>query len=1352
MTQSLYDFASLFFCQSAQKTVEFCVHSIKKRKYRMKSIANKRENWYNCIINLFLKENAMKNFKDIFKTFIITAVTAAILFLLCSCGECEHIWKEGKCTECEAVCQHDKYTNGICDVCKLSCSHAKYTDGVCDECGYECPHTAYEENGCAQCGAPVPKIVVIVDGQTEYTLVYSASAGTHIMEFSDVMASQFGVFFDFFYTDTEIESGSKEILLGETNRQLSVQLYEKIGEYPSDSHVFGIMCDGESLAFAYNSDVAFGYMCDYIESTYTEGNLEVKQNLCYIQEKTKADYDAEQAAKEEEARNKRLAELAELNSAFTLSAFGGAAKNMTDSYNAPLNYPIDEHPRYMLTADMLPELREMLENPTYKNLTKDFWALANVKNGEKLNDGSSIYNEGVMTDHGKYSYCGRSLAAIEAKALAYLITADEVYGYEAIVGIKNAILTLDYSADVFHDEYRGADLVITVVCAVYDWCYDLLTDEDKEQLAAGVYNILGPQLEVGFPPYSMSAISGHGTGTQFLRTCMAVGITFYDEFPSWWEMIGGRFYQQFVPAVNVTVSGGWVSQGSCYAPAKLISQCQAAWIVKVGTGVMPFHENMANVHKYMLAERLPNGNLFVSGDGGASAMGYSLSDFSWLYYVSALFPNSGLSKLTNDYTSNGIKYSYGWLNVTPTVILTLMSQAEEPSDNGDGASDLLELVTYTAFPGGQLNSRSDWTGNAALVWMKLGGMTLGNHDHADAGTFQIYYKGMLTCDTGTYVEYGSDHWLYWHKATIAHNGLLVFDPDLSEAPEYDSQGNLLNTAKALYSGGQKILGEPSSFSQWTGGTYTMAKEKGHSYGYRKDGSPEYAYISGDLTNAYDVTAVDYVGRRMLTVYTGDDEFPMYFFVFDSVDSDKETSVKKFLLHTLTNPVIDEENKTVTSGSTGGDGVLVLHNITGNNVQIEKIGGKGHAYEINGVNVTEGKLNTSNDAASGIWGRVEISTTGQEESDMLNAMYVTDKSVTERLDVKRIGTDDDIFAGVAIKNIAAIFVRDSYDLVDSMSFTTEGSGSMTYYVSGVSRGTWKISVNGQSAGTAVCKEGEGFIKFTAPCGTVTLEPGTDIVPDGYGRVVYKNAYNMPQDYPAFYELGKTTSIADVIPTNGNDTFLGWYLDPFYEVKVDAIPDSAGKTITLYAKWGVSFASFDGESASRYASEVMGSVNKIDSNGKHYVEWSPEGMGPVLLEKLYGNRSFAKMNESIAVFEFTMSINEGATPAATTMRIMNSRYDSLELFHTLSDGSVVFAGNDQTVGTLTQEMQTFVFLVDFDEEIIAACDSDGNIVAQSSYSSLDMPRWTFTKYAFNWRAISEGVLNIGGINIYEAEASE
>ena len=77
-------------------------------------------------------------------------------------------------------------------------------------------------------------------------------------------------------------------------------------------------------------------------------------------------------------------------------------------------------------------------------------------------------------------------------------------------------------------------------------------------------------------------------------------------------------------------------------------------------------------------------------------------------------------------------------------------------------------------------ARTGWDQDAVIAEMKVNEYNFANHQHLDAGAFQIYYQGALAIDSGLYSgssgQYGSPHCQNYYWRTIAHNSLLVYDP------------------------------------------------------------------------------------------------------------------------------------------------------------------------------------------------------------------------------------------------------------------------------------------------------------------------------------------------------------------------------------------------------------------------------------------------------------------------------------------------------------------------------------------------------------------------------------------------
>ena len=165
-------------------------------------------------------------------------------------------------------------------------------------------------------------------------------------------------------------------------------------------------------------------------------------------------------------------------------------------------------------------------------------------------------------------------------------------------------------------------------------------------------------------------------------------------------------------------------------------------------------------------------------------------------------------------------------------------------------------------------------------------------------------------------------------------------------------------------------------------------------------------------------------------------------------------------------------------ATHGGGKLVLQNIVGGD-DIIRIGGEGNNYNLDGE-----QLPTRSGEDDGYWGRVEISPrVGQKTDTLLNVLYATDKDNDTISGATRI--DGDGIIGALIEGICAVFCEEQ-DRKSAISLEIPTDANLTYYVSGVGAGQWRVSVDSLSL-TVNATEESGLLRFNAPSGKVRIEP-------------------------------------------------------------------------------------------------------------------------------------------------------------------------------------------------------------------------------------------------------------------------
>lgn len=1202
---------------------------------------------------------------------------------------------------------------------------------------------------CAEPPLDDPELINITkDSQTGFSVIYDSKSnlgGRYAFVFKEKISSLTGASFGNPKSDATEET-ELEILLGNTNRQLSRDLKATVeSQSASDSHVWGFAYRDGKFAFYYNSQIAFERGLADLESRFiADGDFIIYSNTQHCFELTLADYEAELKAEAEriaaEEKAKKEAELeVRLEAARTKYSalikvdYEDIATLTPDSAwsTAPKSYPkTGEHPRVVINSEMIPKIKAWLEDEKNKLAAEQFWKLADSDTDGTYPDVSKLGQT--------YNYDGNIIAAIEAKALAYVLTKNAAYGWEAIVGVKNIANTLVITEDLFADLFRGWGYAMYVTAEVYDWCYDLMTDSDREHMIAGVQQELckAEDMTIGFPPSALNHVAGHGTNCQIQRDYLAFSIAIYDEHPDWYEYVGRRLYSCYVPVNSVYYEAGFISQGtSCYVYNKYYSQLFSEYLIKTMGGA-PLYDSkgIEQVMITALCHLLPNGYSFQTGDGTKHAYGSNIVSSSAGMLAAALFNNTTILASAKHYSNNYTKQELGIsVNMLSSSMMAIFAaQCDEAAQNRFSE---LPLVQHNGSPIGQVICRNSWNENAAVTFMKIGELTNGNHEHQDSGTFQIYYNGLLTTSSGMYsgdagADYGSIHHQYYHQGTIAQNGLLIYNPAFADTePKYNTNGNLTNAKRYWYSGGQIAPGSPTTVEDWLIGKYNVAKTVGYATDYNAtNNTVSYAYIAGDLTASYHAETVDRVERRMLTVYTDNEKFPMIFVVYDNIASDDANFKKTFLLHTVEEPQITGNRVSVTNG----DGKLVLQNLMGGD-SIKSIGGENKTYWVNDYAGNADIHHTDPNATimdGELWGRVEISTVGALESEFLNFMYVTNKSETSSLTAVNVQDESGTVSGGVMDKFAAVFIKSDERRYEEFSFVAPAEGQLTYFISGVYHGKWDIYANGNKVTQAKATKDGGLLTFKAPAGEITVKPSDDFVAPNSGTITYLNMISgaLLPEAPQTYTYGTALELPS--PTHQSSAFLGWYTTgDFKGERVTEISADQRGDVKLYAKWQIkhmldftneSFDVFENATTrkefSMYATNKTGASFKTvtSPDGNTYLEWVKGELDPEI--SIHGSLGTFMDGETVAVYSFSVAKAKDKPIMAINFRLKgNTANYSISAATVSPNGEVYLNGNTELkIMDLTEEFQDLIIEVDFKNSIMTAYSSDGSVIQTTSFA--------------------------------------
>ena len=323
---------------------------------------------------------------------------------------------------------------------------------------------------------------------------------------------------------------------------------------------------------------------------------------------------------------------------------------------------------------------------------------------------------------------------------------------------------------------------------------------------------------------------------------------------------------------------------------------------------------------------------------------------------------------------------------------------------------------------GYVYARSNWANDATFINFSSGRFELDSRNNCDANSFMIWRKAYLACDSGTKASMNpsdavTDGYNYWPQ-TIAHNSITIGTANSTDYGTRSVAGGQFSRVPVEW---LKMYGMPATADNM----YT--RQAGQIKAYET--SPEFVYTVGDARCAYDPHKVSGFTRQFLYVRPG------AVVIFDRVNAVNANDPKRWYLHTMEQPqCIDGQlaadttvhpdghflagGKTLRAPHAGS--VLFSKTLLPENAIIRVLGGKGHQFEVDGVNhdMTEAwwkKMETPDyqgyleRIGIGYW-RVEVEPQEKKNEDIfLHVLWATVDTAKEMFPVEKIEKDGQVGA-------------------------------------------------------------------------------------------------------------------------------------------------------------------------------------------------------------------------------------------------------------------------------------------------------------------------------------------------------
>lgn len=492
--------------------------------------------------------------------------------------------------------------------------------------------------------------------------------------------------------------------------------------------------------------------------------------------------------------------------------------------------------------------------------------------------------------------------------------------------------------------YRGEQA--KPVAQAYDWLYDHWDDTQRaalrDKLAEGVEFLVKYIRQDRLSPYNVYLYNSP------LQSLLAANLALYGDDPR--GELNMRFTydlwkNRVLPAWRQVMgkNGGWHEGGEYVGVGigQAVHQAPAMWRSATGEDLFKTEPGLRGFLDFIVFRKRPDDTDFRWGDAG---------------YFDRIVPD--VIPLALEYR-HAAAYnlrpprpqpapsSWPWGPLTDATLL-------DPQ-----ANQSLPLARH--FDGiGMLVARSHWGPDATYVTFKAGD-NFWSHSHLDQGAFTLYKGGELTLDSGVYgPKYGADHHMNYTYQSIAHNLVTVTDP----ADNAPSSGK--NVRSIANDGGQRRIGSgwglasaPIDLNDWLDqrdlyhtGTLERYFDGHGSVVAVADITPAYTNAqSGAGEFSHRTRRVERMWRTFIYDRAAD-----VIIVRDVVKSTHAEFHKRWLLHTQTEPHIDGQDFFVSlpaqPQSKHAGGSLTAHVLLPEHARLDKVGGPGFEFFVDGKNYDE----------------------------------------------------------------------------------------------------------------------------------------------------------------------------------------------------------------------------------------------------------------------------------------------------------------------------------------------------------------------------------------------------------------
>lgn len=495
-----------------------------------------------------------------------------------------------------------------------------------------------------------------------------------------------------------------------------------------------------------------------------------------------------------------------------------------------------------------------------------------------------------------YSGEVRGWASLPPAAMQYLLKGET----KIAVAVGEYILSTPFS----YEEHTSAAASVYCSAIAFDWIRDAISDEMADKISAKL--VEGAE---NLKEYVITPAVNHNYTIVSLYSVATVAVSIYGESSEnnkkaleYLKIVNGLLLKNNMLLETFKQKQGTWGEGNHYSPYVVFeSFLMTLRGLTTATNIDYFqiirdkYENFTEpMSKFIIANFRPDLTLERIGD----VTGRVVPNGTFMQPILELLASeindvtlqgqvrSFSKEMSEQYGSDLVHNAYKWM---------MLTNCDSKLPDKPSYKTLPLVMRLGANSYEHIMFRNNWEEDGTLISF-ISGDHYTDHQHFDKGHFLIYKKGALIVDGGGYSDMYANSWSNYSTRTLAHNNVLVYDPD--EVPRIG-----IKDTEIFPDGGQQVLrGEQShrDWQQYLNDSQTHGLNTADVLAFDFDRQfNSYNYVKSNLSNAYGKKVV-WIDRQLLYLPLVD-----YLVVKDRVISSKPMD-KYWMLHFEECPLIDEK--------------------------------------------------------------------------------------------------------------------------------------------------------------------------------------------------------------------------------------------------------------------------------------------------------------------------------------------------------------------------------------------------------------------------------------------------------------